>query len=290
MQTAPNIKAVIVYMARSTERDIRNLKRSLGLLDRNFNDRFHYPVIVFHEDFTEELKGELRASTRSPITFELLEFALPEFLDPAEVPDKVLGRFGVGYRHMCRFFGGMMYRHPAMLGFDWYWRLDTDSFLLGKIGYDVFEYMAKRDLWYGYMVMLEETPSVVEGLWDATRAYIAERNLRPARMNHLLNANKEWNYLYYYNNFEICSLSFGRSAAYTDYFDYLDRLGGIYKYRWGDAPIRTLAVALLVPEEKTHRFTDVPYAHAGYYSHRWHEFRDRLHRYIARKLGGPIHD
>ncbi len=131
--------------------------------------------------------------------------------------------------------------------------------------------MASRELWYGYMAMLEETPAVVPGLWDATQDYLRARNLTPARMTHLLTASGEWNYLYYYNNFEICSLAFGRSP--------------IYKYRWGDAPIRTLAVALLVPPEKIHRFTDVPYAHAGYYSHKRHEIQDRLIRYVKRRLG-----
>jgi hypothetical protein len=106
MQSNEKPRAVIVYMARSTSSDIANLTRSLKLLDKHFNDRFQYPVMVFHEDFSEELKAQLRRGTRSEVLFELLDFAIPEFLDPAEIPEKVLGRFGVGYRHMCRFFGG----------------------------------------------------------------------------------------------------------------------------------------------------------------------------------------
>lgn len=285
MPTNTKLRAVIVYMARSTEGDIRNLKQSLALLDKNFNDRFHYPVMVFHEDYTDDLKAEIRRSTRSEVLFGLLEFSIPEFIPRDEIPDKILGRFGIGYRHMCRFFSGMMYRHPAMQDFDWYWRLDTDSFLLGKIGYDLFRYMESHDLWYGYMAMLAETPAVVEGLWEATQSYIRGRNITPTMMGQLLDENGAWNYLYYYNNFEICSLAFSRSAAYTDYFEYIDKLGGIYKNRWGDAPIRTLAVSMLAPPEKVHQFTNVPYAHAGYYSHRMHEFRDRLIKYLRKRPG-----
>ena len=39
-----------------------------------------------------------------------------------------------------------------------------------------------------------------------------------------------------------------------DYMRYIDQTGGIYYTRWGDAPIRSLAVALVVPEAALHHF------------------------------------
>lgn len=275
-------KAAIIYMARSTAKDIAFLKRSLALLDRHFNDRFHYPVIIFHEDFTEDLKEELGRRTRSPLSFGLLDFALPDFVNRSEVPEKILGRFGIGYRHMCRFFGGHIYQHPSLQGYDWYWRLDTDSFLRGRIDYDLFRHMEANDLWYGYIVMLKEKPEVAVGLWEATKAYIKQHGLESPATRALEAANGDWNYRYYYNNFEIIKLEFGRSRAYQDYFSYLDRLGGIYKHRWGDAPIRTLAVAMFVPEKKVHQFKDVPYSHAGYYTHLQHRIWDRLRYFLPK--------
>ena len=65
----------------------------------------------------------------------------------------------------------------------------------------------------------------------------------------------------YYNNFEVSALSLWRSPDYQHYIEYVDSLGGIYYYRWGDAPIKSLAVALFVPSTKIHQFTDVPYQH-----------------------------
>lgn len=45
------------------------------------------------------------------------------------------------------------------------------------------------------------------------------------------------------------------------YFDYLDKLGGIYIYRWGDHVIHTLGIAMFMPENQTHRFRDIAYRH-----------------------------
>ena len=286
-------KATIVYLTRSTESDIRDLKKSLKLLDLHYNDQFHYPVLIFHEDLSNGLKAELQNATRSALTFAELHFELPAFLKKSEVPEKILGRFNVGYRHMCRFFAGLIFEHPALAGFDWYWRLDTDSFLRGNVAYDVFQFMEAGDLWYGYIVMLEEKPEVVNGLWSAAKNYMKDAKLVPLAMEQLTSVAGAWNYLYYYNNFEICKLEFGRSRAYQEFFRYLDHLGGIYKFRWGDAPIRTIAVSMLVPKAKVHRFTDIPYSHAGYCTHWRHCALDRLesilNRHLIRKAQRIIH-
>lgn len=269
-------KGVIVYLSRSTAGDLANLKRSLRLLDRHFNRRFGYPVLVFHEDFTAETMARIRGWTRAPLEFPQVSFALPAHIDAAQVPPRFLGIFGIGYRHMCRFFAGPIFQHPALQDYDWYWRLDTDSFLLQRVGYDVFAAMAAADCDYGYLAVQKEFPEVVVGLWDATLDYVHRRGLPRERLAPLCDAAGNWNLDFYYNNFEIVRLSFGRSAAYQDFFAHLDRAGGIYCQRWGDAPIRTLAVALLVPPARRRSFADLGYAHAGYYSNRRAAFRERL--------------
>ncbi len=54
-----------------------------------------------------------------------------------------------------------------------------------------------------------------------------------------------YNLYVYYNNFELSRVDLWRTKEYTDYFLELDRSGGIFRYRWGDAPIRTISLALL---------------------------------------------
>ena len=53
----------------------------------------------------------------------------------SQIPEKFKGHwdenafFSMGYRHMCRFFSGEIFKHPIMENYDNYLRLDTDSFI-----------------------------------------------------------------------------------------------------------------------------------------------------------------
>ena len=64
-----------------------------------------------------------------------------------------------------------------------------------------------------------------------------------------------------WSNFEIGDLNFWRSKAYLDFFEYLDKQGGFYYERWGDAPVHSIAAALFAPKDKIHWFEDIGYRH-----------------------------
>jgi hypothetical protein len=53
------------------------------------------------------------------------------------------------------------------------------------------------------------------------------------------------------------------SSSRSQLFDYLDRDGGFYYERWGDASVHSLAAAMLLePQEQLH-FSDLGYIHDG---------------------------
>jgi len=72
-----------------------------------------------------------------------------------------------------------------------------------------------------------------------------------------------WNMCHFWSNFEIADMTFFRSNAYRDLFRFLDEDGGFYYERWGDAPVHSLAAALLLPPEQVHHFSDFGYVHDG---------------------------
>lgn len=43
-----------------------------------------------------------------------------------------------------------------------------------------------------------------------------------------------------WSNFEIADMRFWRSKAYSDFFDFLDKKGGFFYERWGDAPVHSI--------------------------------------------------
>lgn len=47
-------------------------------------------------------------------------------------------------------------------------------------------------------------------------------------------------------------MSFFRGKAYSQYFDHLDRAGGFFYERWGDAPVHSIALGLFEDKSKIH--------------------------------------
>ena len=56
-------------------------------------------------------------------------------------------------------------------------------------------------------------------------------------------------------------MDFWRGPAYTAFFDFLEKSGGFYYERWGDAPVHSIAASLFAKKEQTHFFRDVGYRH-----------------------------
>lgn len=115
--------------------------------------------------------------------------------------------------------------------------------------------MQEKDLIYGYWLVQEDHPACVYGLWDSVNEYIQINQIIPTFFDPFLRTHV------YYNNFEIGSQAFFRSPSYKNYIDYIDRLGGFFTSRWGDAPVKTLAISIFVPSTKVFCFANLPYRH-----------------------------
>jgi len=64
-------------------------------------------------------------------------------------------------------------------------------------------------------------------------------------------SQRHWKRGYFYNNFEILKLEdFRPGSLYYRWFLHVDREGGIFRNRWGDAPVRTLGVLLTLGPNK----------------------------------------
>ncbi|QIW94735.1 hypothetical protein AMS68_000253 [Peltaster fructicola] len=72
---------------------------------------------------------------------------------------------------------------------------------------------------------------------------------------------ESYNMCHFWSNFEIARLDFFRSKAYEDFFQMMDRSGGFWMERWGDAPIHSLAAGALLATNQIHYFRDIGYRH-----------------------------
>lgn len=72
---------------------------------------------------------------------------------------------------------------------------------------------------------------------------------------------EDYNLCHFWTNFEIARTDLFTSEEYQNFFNYLDATGGFYKERWGDAPVHSLAVAMLLDMNEIHYFRDIGYRH-----------------------------
>ncbi|GAB7357932.1 hypothetical protein MBLNU230_g0099t1 [Neophaeotheca triangularis] len=70
-----------------------------------------------------------------------------------------------------------------------------------------------------------------------------------------------YNMCHFWSNFEIARLDFFRSKEYEEFFEMMDRSGGFWMERWGDAPIHSLAAGALLSPKDIHYFRDFGYRH-----------------------------
>lgn len=241
----------VIYSLIYGATDFKRLQRMLSSLDTFFNDRYHYPVILFSENTTEAQKRFIRSSTRSNVTFRDVSFTVPNFIDPSVLPVRTKcapSSSTIGYRHMCRFHA--MEAHDILskeMGYEWHWRLDDDSELTSEIGYDIFQLMKAANKRYGFVNSVNDDPECIEGLWEAADVFANSKNqtnLQSLEQNATGFYGRWPRGRVFYNNFEISHHSVWDSPVYRAWFAQVDGLEGIYTRRWGDAPIKSIGVAL----------------------------------------------
>jgi Glycolipid 2-alpha-mannosyltransferase len=259
------MKNCIIYLAGDEENNYKDLNKSLELIKKNLLPNTKADVIIFHE---KSFQKSLVKVKDLQIIYKEIFFSIPNY--PLYIKNKIKPffphpthgngpvawghpGFSIGYRHMCRFFSGTMYFEEILFKYEYYLRLDSDSFILSKIKFDIFEFMKKTDGGghvYGYIkpAVQFDNVKVIEGLWEFCGN---PRNIPKGLM--------------YYTNFEIGKFTFFRGEEYKNFFDKIDKSGGIYIHRWGDAPIKYIGVNLFANKSKIIPINGFIYQHGAIY-------------------------
>lgn len=267
-------KAAIVILARNS--DIEGLKKTIPQFESRFNGKFEYPYVFLNDvPFNERFKKEMRALSSAKMSFGTIpheHWSYPSWINQtkaAEVREDMRKRniiYGdsLPYRHMCRYNSGFFFRHPLLDGYDYYWRVEPWVEFYCDMPYDPFVYMKENDIDYGFTIMLPEYIETVPTLWNTVKQFMKDNPdvVNQKNMLRMFNDGTEnYNLCHFWSNFEIGNLNFFRSEKYLRYFDYLDKAGGFFYERWGDAPVHSIAVAMMLPKEKIHWFDDIGYYH-----------------------------
>ncbi|CAF3960565.1 unnamed protein product [Rotaria sordida] len=205
---------VIVYLA--TYGEFKSLQTSLAQLSRDLSAN----------DIQQSLAQTL--GNHTPLTFERIKFSN----SPIQ-PGRAHRRWSPKYFHMCRFFTLMLPNHPLLTLFSFYWRLDTHSYIFGQKSIeDPFDIMQKRKIQYAFTMANIDDELHTEGLWSIFHEFLKEHCLKPS-----INFRKT----------QTTNVSLFRDhSLIRAWLHKVDRNGGIYRHRWGDAPIHTLILTQLI--------------------------------------------
>ncbi|KAH8179657.1 glycolipid 2-alpha-mannosyltransferase domain-containing protein [Sarocladium implicatum] len=281
------IAATLLALVRNEEADA--MARSMEDLEKTWNSKFNYPWIFFNDEpFTEEFKKKTKAATKAKVSYEQIpseHWDMPGWIDDQiyEESAKVLKESGVqyanstSYHQMCRWNSGMFYKHKALKDMEYYWRVEPDVRFFCDVDYDVFRYMKDNDKTYGFTINLYDDPMSLPTLWPETVKFLADHpdylhdesaikwltddTVRP---DHNKKA-QGYSTCHFWSNFEIAKLDFWRSSPYEEYFNHLDRAGGFFYERWGDAPVHSIALGLFEDRKKIHWFRDIGYQHKPFF-------------------------
>ena len=264
------VKGVIYILTRRSR--MKKMYITLRLLSENFLSLYsQYPLVIFHDDYTSD--DELLMKIAFPnikFNFIRITLSLPNvpFQFVGKIPDRTVcspTTSSIGYRHMCRFHAFLASKYLSDNGYDdfeYHWRLDDDSIITHPIGYDVFKFMKWNKKLYGFINIVEDGEECVEGLVSLANAFLNESNIQLNTNNSFLHILKLPSI--FYNNFEISHASLWRNPLWLRFADLVDRSFGIYMHRWGDAPLRTLGVGMMVGKSQLHSFTDIGYKHSPF--------------------------
>ncbi|KAF8461411.1 nucleotide-diphospho-sugar transferase [Kalaharituber pfeilii] len=271
----PRAKAAFITLARNS--DVWDIAKSIQQVEDRFNRRFHYDWVFLNDNpFDDQFKRVTSNLVSGKAFYGHIpkeHWSFPDWIDQERAAKtreimrekKIIYGDSISYRHMCRFESGFFFRHELLKDYDYYWRVEPGIQLFCDINYDPFIFMKDHNKKYGFTLSLREYESTIETLWKTVKDFIKEHPEHIAKdnsMNFISEDNgHSYNLCHFWSNFEIGDLNFWRSKAYMDFFEHLDKAGGFFYERWGDAPVHSIAASLFLPKDQIHFFNDIAYRH-----------------------------
>ena len=267
----PKMNATMVSLVRN--RELNDMLTSIKEFEDSFNSKYHYDwVFLNDEEFTPRFIKAVTEAVSGNVKFGLVpkeHWSYPDFIDQEKAAQTRVDMANViygsseSYRFMCRYQSGFFWRHPLMLDYDWYWRVEPSTKYPCNIPEDLFKHMNDNQKVYGFTQTLHEYQETIPSLFDSVLNFTNEH---PEYIPHKNFANfisedggDSYNGCHYWSNFEVANMKLWRSKQYRQFFDFLDHRGGFFYERHGDAPVHSVFASIFLP------FEQIEYLNIGYY-------------------------
>lgn len=241
------MKWCVLYLASPKDRIVEEanarkidiLRASLRITRRCFPN---VDIYVFHEDYTDQ---------EFALCPEVTKFIQVDFETGSE--HYVKHAFPKGYMMMCRFFSGVVQKHPILNGYTHYMRLDDDSYFMDPVPTEPYitsliekDYVY-RSLFYDlkdHQSLYEFTIEFLKSNGYGHHIPMLETYLK---QKGILNKSGKYTGIAPYNNFHLSSIRLWEHPFITRYIELLETEHYILKRGWLDANIHSMIVFVLAP-------------------------------------------
>ncbi|RIB26314.1 Glycosyltransferase Family 15 protein [Gigaspora rosea] len=255
-------KANACFVILSENSRLEGVRSTMRQIEDRFNHKYNYPYVFLNDvPFSQEFINFTKAMTKAKTEYGLVpkeHWSFPNHID-IELVNKNMQEmanngipFGssLSYRHMCRFYSGFFYQHELMKNFDYYWRIEPVVEYYCDIDFDPFIYMKENDIKYGFTLVPHEWLSTIPTLWSTVKEFMRmyPSSIENDSLIEFITDDKG---------------DYNTSEAYTKFFNFLDKKGGFFYERWGDAPVHTIAATLFLKKHQVRFFEEIGYRHGG---------------------------
>lgn len=176
------MNATFVTLARNS--DTWEIAKSIRHVEDRFNRKFNYDWVFLNDaEFDDTFKKVTTALTSGKTKYGKIakeHWSFPDFIDQDKAAAvrkdmkerKIIYGDSISYRHMCRYESGFFFRHPLMLDYEWYWRVEPSIELYCDINYDPFKFMADQKKKYSFVLSLYEYVETIPTLWDSVKKFM----------------------------------------------------------------------------------------------------------------------
>ena len=258
--SCPNVYVSLQSLSRyfPTTNDTKHNNNS----NNNSSSSSHfYPepvVIILHDDIlSASMQEALQNASRFPMEFHSIVYAQPQ--DEKWANDSL-----INYERMCAFWFHYFFEVQGLP--DYIMQLDTDTCITSDMRINPFHYMVENKMEYMYHSTFLEPPEVIVDLKD----FFLENPGQPVNnhsilipwqskgVNHgameVISTNLEWFYMPAF-----------RRPSILEWREKVWHNGGIFRHRWGDAPLRTTMVLTMFHSNRVSRFCPFSYNHSFWY-------------------------
>jgi hypothetical protein len=275
--SAKKIRNAIVLLIHKFDQSA--IQELIHMVDNTLEDDYHSDFIIFHSHYPFQAEiSQIRGNTSRNVDFVNVDLCL---LRQPNIPnfdlykdDPTWSKRGKwAYHQMIRFWFHDIFFLPVMQNVEYYMRIDDDSKFKAKFKnvFNIMEekkgknllYVHRRHLTLNSQLSLAVYMSNVQAGEVGPHILPGIQHLGPTATKYVADAHvdiknpKKWAEAFvsdapqtYSTNFEVVKLDFFRSEEIKKWMDFILLEGGIYKYRWGDAPLRFATLAIFATDEQ----------------------------------------